>query len=810
MIRILAVLGASLVLALSAPARADGSGEGNSYRFVIGPGHETEILALFEPYVGDDAVQDGWRVDAIRVQDAHIECDLLTDAGARATLTMVHPQAAAGEGILSRGFHIRITGDDPVALEAATRLAEAVVDNDRGRLWSVPESVARSDESFASRLGAGAGQVAGRGIYALGLIVGLLTVALLVTRRIRPGPVSISIVVISLAFAASGFELRNPFGPLGDLWRDMLAWTLVAAILLGFVAWRQLADAPRSTAWALLALTAAGALVRVLWSVDTSLDVWPYDRSVALTRAVWESGIYSAITNALGVTSYYTEFAADFGFVFALVTPLAVYCHGSQILDSRRAGLWAAVFVTFHPAHIRFSHSETAFIPSIVLSCLTFAMLHTALKDRNRLWRWVGTLAVVPLSLLVFATRPLNLVFAPLMVFTALYLVPKPAPLSRRLVGAALVLGSGVWSYLFEMRVNQQASLEMVEPLEIFVNGFLVLGSFELNTLIRPDMTPPILMVLAVLGVVLGLRQGLKTIVGFLVVWLLLFLWLHAFVLPIHGEMQSRYHLHLLVPFVFMAALGAETLLSERKSLRWIAVAVVAASPVLHQSFVRDVFANDQHEYEFVRLTRHEIPDGCTVLEFTSPPRGHGLRYLRGGARLVDGMRQPKFAAIDMQHPDAESRELAPEVAATLEAPPDCLYYYEGLPCWFDKRDGESLAPQCVAVRDALQWELVAEARFENRPWNEPWIVHTEPAGAPIRIALYRTSGTGPDRAAGPGEGAEGSGAPDPGSTGSAHEGSSAEGSGVTSDSEGAAAEGAAAVGEGSDVVAEGSDQSQP
>ena len=74
---------------------------------------------------------------------------------------------------------------------------------------------------------------------------------------------------------------------------------------------------------------------------------------------------------------------------------------------------------------------------------------------------------------------------------------------------------------------------------------------------------------LLVFGGVAAWRSGRRARVGFRVAWRLGFFLTHAYVLPGNVAMQARYHLHLVVPAVFLAALGLEALWMHRPRLAW-------------------------------------------------------------------------------------------------------------------------------------------------------------------------------------------------------------------------------------------------
>ena len=100
------------------------------------------------------------------------------------------------------------------------------------------------------------------------------------------------------------------------------------------------------------------------------------------------------------------------------LAPLAAFAHARYLLDDRRAAWLAALVVAFLPLHLRFSHSDAAFIPSITVSSTAFALIHAGTRERSPVAGWTAlALAGLPIALM-YLVRPLNIMYCPLLLAT--------------------------------------------------------------------------------------------------------------------------------------------------------------------------------------------------------------------------------------------------------------------------------------------------------------------------------------------------------------------------------------------------------
>ena len=230
-----------------------------------------------------------------------------------------------------------------------------------------------------------------------------------------------------------------------------------------------------------------------------------------------------------------------------------------------------------------------------------------------------------------------------------------------------------------------------------------------------PWQTPPYLLLAALFGGVTAWRAGRKGLVLLLVGWVLAFLMAHS-VVGTHAYGQARYHLHVVVPFVLLSALGLEALFARRMWLGWLALGCVALSPLLYTGFIRATF-NDQHEHAFTRELARRLPPGCTVVEFAGLEEPvHASRFERVGALLSGGRVTSRFRVWSLTQRQLQEDGLPEEVVRSRDDPAACLAWFEGLACWRERKSAGSIAAACQRLRDELRLPEAFVRRFSNRP----------------------------------------------------------------------------------------------
>lgn len=672
-----------MIAALSFPrgARAD--------RPVIEGGREAEVVALFAPHKLGDAIAPGWRLMWLRVEADHIEAVAEDARGEQATLFLHHRDYAPAGAALTASFALTRTpeGASPeqggAALEAMSR---AVTANDHGGFW----------------------RASGSGVE-------------------DPG---------------GGF--RKAWAAIRKLLTDgVVISALTLALLLAIVA-RQLRGAPRWAAPALAGVVVGAFVVRLLIAHPIGLGAWPYSRLALVFRRMYGGPLLGFMTEALGARLYMTDMVSAANLVFAAATPLAIFAHARYVLKDPAVALASAAMFAALPNHIRFSRSEVEFIPSLLLSSLTFAALHGALSDPSRAFRRLCAAALPLLIAASMLTRELNALLVPLSLLVlaqAKGAEETPREEARRarvgLAGAVVVAGALTFALDLLPRYSRQLSEGL--SLQTVWTGLGSLVRVHTNTLINPWITPPGLIALAGFGAVLLWRaREARPHAVFLLAWIGLFYFAHAYVTPSRTAMQARYHLHLGPPVVMLAAPALIELMKRRRAIGIAAAAYLAASPLLHLSFERDINFNDLREFAFVRGLRDRIEDGCSVLEHTGAGTGDkDARFGRIGAVLDAGAQRSRFNVMAIgAAPGGDP--LRPEARAIMAKPPACLVVYEGLPCLSEKEVDQPIAPACAAVREGLVLTPIAEESFESHLYDSNLAKGFGPDQGVITLRLYR------------------------------------------------------------------------
>lgn len=656
-------------------------------RPVIVSGREDEVLELFAPYaLGDEVVPEqapGWTLHSVDIEVGTIVVWLVSSNETYAQLRLDHPDYGPLGARQLSGFAVHVVEQPPGSEPAVAHIIERVDQNDDGRFWS-------TDVVYGGEP--------------------------------REHPYDIALL---------GSRFADHF----ELWfRDGLVFLgFVTLTLLGLVAY-VLRDCPTWIRWTLLGAVLLGVLLRVLVSPEVGLDPWSYSRLILPAGRIYHGPALAVLHPE---PAWLTETITTSTLAYAVLTPLAVFVHARYLLDDPRAGLFVAVLVAVMPLHLRFSHSDTAFISSITVSSMVFGLLYVVTRTSSRVGAGFALLLLALPILQLYQLRPLNILYFPMLAATpflpqALHtdntLQHRPRVIVTLVILSVLTFGWGVPTLLenFGPQVSEGLSVRTL------ISAATVVFSPRFNMLLNPVFTPPGLTLLAVLGGVDLWRRKRRWLLAFLVMWLLGVLSAHAYVMPGSPYMQARYHLQLLLPFMLLVACGAEAgirwLLENRERKTWLAgrrydyvrvgvVAYVLASPLIHIHGVRNVAFNDMLEWKFVHGLREQIPAECTILEYTGE-RG-GMRFGRVGASIERGAERPRWKVVEMLEPREGEPEIPDDVRALLEDPPDCLYWYEGLPCFAYKSPEQPKAASCHAIEGFVTLEEVAHTSFESEPYDE-------------------------------------------------------------------------------------------
>jgi hypothetical protein len=664
-----------LAIWLSWPARA------SAERPVIPPGREPELLALFQPYAFGDELAPGWTLHSMNIEKATVIIWVAGPERAFGKVALDHPDYGPRDAEPLPSFAWSVAESPPGAELALRNLRERIAANDDGRFWAAAP-VADGDLIEDVR-----------------------------TRRV-------------LAWMSDGLVLA-------------LGLSLLLALLLQ----DSLRDALPWQRWTLLGIVIVGVLLRLWLPIRVSMDPWSYTRVLVVAKLVYAGPLLATVHPG---PLYLSELLHTTSLVLSMLAPLAIYPHARSVLLDSRAALVVAALLAVLPMHLRFSASDTGFMPMITLASLAFAATYSALHEPRR-GRAALMLAFVPvLVALLFLLRPLDAIYVPLLL--GLPFIgqgvhehrPRPALMRVALLGLVLLgvtLGVGVPHLLAEHGHDIDAGLD----LETLRSALGVLFSVRFNVLLNPSITPPGLLLLALLGAFDLARRRRVRLLGYLLVWMASFLVVSAYVVPREPLMQARYHLHLVTPFLLLSAVGVDAGLRQLgrargRVLTGLVAAYLAASPLIHWRFIRDVEFNEMREWLFVHELREQIEPGCVVLEHTG--MGTDSRMERVGAYIEAGVPRQRFTHISLARDD-EGQQLSDEALAALTDPPECLYLLQALPCFSAKRDEQPIAPVC---HDAIGWllhEEITRVGFESRVYDENLGAHLGEFQW-IELTLYR------------------------------------------------------------------------
>ncbi len=714
--RRLALLFAPLVatlLSFATPALA---------RPAIPPGREAEITALVAPYGFDAPIRGSWRLRSINTEVSTIHLWLAGPEGAEAHLTLDHPDYAPAGAERLAAFSLMIVDAPTGSDEAIQALREAIIAADDGSFWR--GSVGEGDDD-----GHDPGE-AGRG-------------------GSSPATLDVDDDRDRGRFASDGRAA------LLDGLVLLAAIALALAALLAQTLRRLPGRGPRLRLLAALtALTALGAGLRLALAPTVGLTAWPFVRVPFIAERLYEGPLLALLSSG---PVWLSDTITGSTFALALAAPLAVFLHARHLLADRRAALIAAGLIALLPLHIRFSHSDVVFIASITISSLTFALLHSAARERARGPALLALLLLGPPLALTFLMRPLNILYAPLMlgallVHEGIGPEPKPPVSRRRLLSlAALILGLtalvGVPALLGDYPDQVREGLSR----DTLTRALGVLFSPRDNALLNPSMTPPALPLLALLGAWSLWSGRRRRLLAFLGIWLLAFLGAHAYVIPEEPLMQARYHLHLVLPFVYLASVGllraerwsAPPAPRARRAGLGLVLLTVLGAPLIHSGFIRDVDLNQIDEWRWVHGQREAVPARCTIIEFL--PQGIGSRFARVGTYAEGGAGYNRWEHV--AYSSADDLREAP-LADLLASPPACLYVYEGLPCAALKPIGSAMSAACADLRARLDLEEVARHGRSSRVYDENLSAGLV-VGEPIVFRLFRHRSRDPDRESG-------------------------------------------------------------
>lgn len=694
----------------------------------IDAGRESEILALLGPYRGEAEIVGGWRVTSVRVVSTFIRFELTGPQNERAALLLRHP----GESGVSRtetSASFAFEREDPGSARTALDLLSATVRaRDPGGFW--PSALFTSPSKQP-------------------------------TQDIEKTPTD----ELRERARSSAWREEPPqhFGSLGNvvvsMFTDGLVIVLIAMVLVFAHLRRVLRQVPRWVPWALLGLVVVGAALRYALSPETVMNAWPYTRTPPLVKAILGGVVMQTLSARMGWVIHLTDAIHLIDFLIAVVTPVAFFAHARFALDGWKPALFASALLVFLPIHLHFARSDVEYVQSLATSSLTFVALYTSLRDPSRAWRWFALALLPVLSLATYAVRPENMVFVVIDVGAILLTAGRDVPRGRRITVLAVVVGVALYSLLTRLLVGYGQNVSEGLSLETLVTAARLVFDVERNTLINVSITPIVVAVLAVAGLVHLVRSGQQRRALYLSGWMVSFFVVHSYVVPREPLMMARYHMHLITPLLLMAAAALPLLLSAPRLVTVAVGLAVVLAPATHHAFITRADFVIMREYDLIRASRELIPDGCTVLEFLpadsltdrrlwSPGDS---RMLRHGAVLRDGRPDERWTVVNLavlEEPgdgqDPRHEVLTEEARALLADPPECLVFLEGMTCHTHRPPDTARAPACDEPLSLTRAQTLAQATFPIHVYDERNMgrlenLHERVAdGTPMSIALYR------------------------------------------------------------------------
>ncbi len=728
-------LGIALAIALfSLPVFAQLPNDGMP---VIAGGRENEILGLLQPY-NQQPPLPGWSISNISIDGHVIRYDLQGPSGKQGTIVLGHPGRMAEEKERTASFAVHRDGaNDAETSKAIDILVDAVRKNDKGNFWPpAPPPVRAGSDS-------GGGSHSEASLW----------------ERAKSFDVSTT-VDISLS------SLRGLLNTFVGLLGDGIFLFVVAMTFLVFHLRRVLKDEPRWYPLGLIGLVVVAGLLRLALSCEAPMNAWPYERIIPIARRTFGGVILPMLSRSPGHSYDLTEVIFKWDFLLATITPVAFFAHARYVLRDIRSAFVAAAILTVLPNHLHFSRADSEFVQSLATSSLTFVVLYTALRDTSRGWR---TLCFILLPLLCSATyfvRPENMVFYFIDIGAILLTSGLGATRKRQILAFSLTSAAAVFAFMNFLLVMYSQNIHEGLDLRTLTNAASMVFSPELNTLINIRITPPGLTLLAIVGSVVLFRQGDRKRSIFLILWLSTFFVVHSYVRPTEAAMQARYHMHLITPFLMLAAGATPALL---KQPRWVPITVftyLALSPLIHMGFIRDTRFNEMDEFAFIREQRPKVPFDCTVLEFSpavdpaDPNHVFASRWGRMGTQMADGQTKNRWKVVNSgklpqpSHSRDAYEVLTPAALELIENPPECLYVYEGLSCRSHRPASKPVAPVCDELRRRLDLEPVASTHLLSRVYDEvnagrvytledgrTIVEQTLAPGDDIPLTLYRVRG---------------------------------------------------------------------
>ncbi len=465
---------------------------------------------------------------------------------------------------------------------------------------------------------------------------------------------------------------------------------------------------------ALGGIFAFGLAIRCALAPAVPLDPWPYSRLGDIPRLVFFGPIAGALSARIDSPIFLTDVVKYCTLTFSAIAPLAAFGSARALSGNVGVGLAAAAVFASLPHHARFAMSDSVLVASVTFSLVGLTVLWSALTDESARWRAAWTLALPLATFGALVSRPLDLLMAPLYAGATWWLTPGVPRVRKLVVTAALSAATAPAVYL-QVVAHAATAREIVAP-RMFVDGVAALVNPFQNALLDPRLTPPLLVIAAFFGGRHLWQTGQRRLLALLLGWLASFAIAHGVVPAGTAAMQARYHLHLIPPFVLLAAVSLEPLRRLGRRALVAAAVVLASAPFVHLSALRGTDFNDHHEWSFLLRLREKVPAECTVFEFVQVT--HDARFPRIGHHLLHGEPRWRWFSVVAGADEEDPAAVAERVGHGLRDARGCAYFYEGLPCWSSKQPAEEIAPTCAQLSRMLPTYPVDSVTFTNHPYD--------------------------------------------------------------------------------------------
>ncbi len=470
---------------------------------------------------------------------------------------------------------------------------------------------------------------------------------------------------------------------------------------------------------------ALGATLRFLFSQDTLMDMSNYWREPPVLEWLRGAGmpVYVAFADGMDRFSVFSHLHL----VLSCVLPLLVYCLADVMFGQRRISLCAAFLSAICPLQIHFAASESMYISSNFLTTGSFLLLHSAFAERHRGMQLLYGLGAIQLYEVAVRAREANILFGALAFVAAVWLLAAPGRRAWCKMLWALPLVALSAEHGLERTAGlsrhggDAAPLSISQHLEVVWNTFpldTIASSLLSNNYLRPSLYPVGISLLALLGMARLARSDRRHLF-YLVSYFSIFYVGHATVVAWDQVATSRYGLQSVLPISLAAAFGLDSLLqlrarywrsaaTRRITAQAVCVSLFFASYLPALTIHRLPPSDIQEEYAFLReLQARNVPElGALVIEPDVADAGEFSAGIGKG---------PRFSYFGRR---VRGGELVDAVGWSRSLPSTydgAVYLYIGLPCYFMRPPGQTIAPACAEFIDTDEWEVVASKLIEGR-----------------------------------------------------------------------------------------------